>query len=106
MTTAATSLVTSIIDGSYRRQIMPMDDLNVSEVEDGLVVYEPTLDTAHRLNSTAAIVFTLVDRPRSMTEIAEDIGELFGGAGIDHELVSQTVDDLIAKRLLGRIGRS
>lgn len=98
-------LVSSIVDGSYRGHVAPVGDLDVTEVEDGLVVYEQSLDTAHRLNSTASIVFTLVDRARSVTGIAHDVAELFGDQGVDQDVVSQTIDDLVHKRLLSRLER-
>lgn len=99
---STTRLIRAVTDGTYRGHVAPIDGLAVTEVEDGLVVYEPSLDTAHRLNSTAAIVFTLADRPRAVHAIAAEVAELFGGEQIDADVLAQTVDDLVTKRLLAR----
>lgn len=96
------ALLSSVADGTYQGQILPVSGLTVTEVEGGLVVYEPTLDTAHQLNSAAAIVFTLVAEARSIDQLVAEVGDLFGNS-VEQSLVSQTVDDLVKKRLLERV---
>jgi len=39
-----------------------IDGLDVNEVKDGLIVYDPSRDRVHYLNATAGVVFTLCDR--------------------------------------------
>jgi hypothetical protein len=55
-----------------------VDWLDVSEVKDGLVVYDPTRDRVHYLNVTAAVVFTLCDGGRDRDGIAEAVSTVFG----------------------------
>jgi len=55
-----------------------VDGLEVSEVQEGLVVFDPTSDRIHYLNSTAAIVFTLCDGSQSTSEIASFVSGAFG----------------------------
>src|SRR5437762_3878064 len=38
-----------------------IDGLDVNEVKDGLIVYEPDRDRVHYLNGTAAVVFLFCD---------------------------------------------
>jgi len=53
------------------------DGLDVNETEDGLIVFVPSTDRVHYLNSTASVVLQLCDGSRSPAEIAEGVGELF-----------------------------
>jgi hypothetical protein len=55
-----------------------VDGLDVSEVKDGLVVYDATRDRVHYLNVTAAVVFTLCDGARDRDGIAEAMATVFG----------------------------
>jgi hypothetical protein len=55
-----------------------IDGLEVSEAQEGLVVFDPTSDLIHYLNSTAAIVFTLCDGSHSASEIANVVSGVFG----------------------------
>ena len=54
-----------------------VDGLDVSETEDGLVVYNDATDTVHHLNRTAAVVFGLCDGTRDAGAIAAEVGTLF-----------------------------
>ena len=49
----------------------PAPDLDVHEVEDGLVVYDLTNDRVHYLNPTASLVFALCDGKHDIEEIIE-----------------------------------
>jgi hypothetical protein len=49
----------------------PAPELDVHEVEDGLVVYDLTNDRVHYLNPTASLVFALCDGEHDVEEIAE-----------------------------------
>jgi hypothetical protein len=51
--------------------------LDVNETEDGLIIYAPSTDRVHHLNSTAAVVFQLCDGTRSPAEIADGVREVF-----------------------------
>jgi len=54
------------------------DGLDVSETDDGLIVYDESTDRVHHLNQTAAVVFSLCDGTRSSEEIARGVAEVFG----------------------------
>ena len=56
---------------------MMADDLDVNEVDDGLIVYQPSTDRVHHLNSTASVVLLLCDGNRSIDEIAQGLSDLF-----------------------------
>jgi hypothetical protein len=55
-----------------------VDGLEVNEVKDGLVVYEPEQDRVHYLNATAAIVFTLCDGTQDTAGIADLVTKAYG----------------------------
>jgi len=54
------------------------DALEVSEVVDGLVVYQSDPDRVHYLNNTAAVVFELCTGENTEAEIVELLGEAYG----------------------------
>jgi hypothetical protein len=72
------------------------EDLDVNEVEDGLIVYVPSTDRVHHLNSTASVVFQLCDGSRSLVEIADGVREVFA---LEVSPMSETED------CLARLGR-
>lgn len=49
----------------------PVDGLDIHEVEDGLVVYDPAADRVHYLNPSASLVLSLCDGTRTEAELAE-----------------------------------
>ncbi len=53
------------------------DDLEVSEVVDGYVVYQPALDRVHYLNRTAVIVLELCTGDNDAAVIATFVQEAF-----------------------------
>ena len=54
-----------------------IDGLDVNEVKDGLIVYDPKRDRVHYLNGSAGVVFTLCDGAHSGTQIAEVVSVAF-----------------------------
>ena len=54
------------------------DGLEVNEVKDGLVVYDPERDRVHYMNATASVVFTLCDGEHDRTAIGASLAEAFG----------------------------
>ena len=52
--------------------------LNVNEVRDGLIVYDPARDRVHHLNATASILFVSCDGTRGRVQLAADLQEAFG----------------------------
>jgi hypothetical protein len=55
-----------------------IDGLDTSEVDDGLMVFDPARDRIHFLNGTAAVVFTLCDGARDRQGIADAMSTVFG----------------------------
>lgn len=55
-----------------------VDGLDVNEVKDGLIVYEPDRDLVHYLNATAAVVFTLCDGTQDAEGIAALVAKAYG----------------------------
>ena len=55
-----------------------VDGLDINEVKDGLVVYDPRQDRVHYLNATAAVVFALCDGVHDRPEIADLVATAFG----------------------------
>jgi hypothetical protein len=51
--------------------------LDVNEVKDGLIVYDPVSDRVHHLNATAAIVFTLCDGRTDAPAMADVMAATF-----------------------------
>jgi hypothetical protein len=58
-----------------------VDGLDVNEVSDGLIVYDPGRNRVHYLNATAAVIFTLCDGARAVTAITETVAAVFGPEG-------------------------
>jgi len=54
-----------------------VDGLDVNEVKDGLIVFEPTRDLVHHLNATAAVVFTLCDGSQDTATITALVAKTF-----------------------------
>lgn len=67
--------------------------LLVHHVEDEMVVYDKKRKQAHRLNHTAAKVWSLLDGRRTTSEIAADLD-------IDESVVTLSVDHLANAQLL------
>ena len=47
------------------------EGLDIHEVDDGFVVYDPTNDRVHYLNPTATVILSFCDGIRPVTELAE-----------------------------------
>jgi hypothetical protein len=54
------------------------EGLEITEVDDGLIVYQESIERVHHLNPTASVVLQLCDGSRVAAEIAATVGELFG----------------------------
>jgi hypothetical protein len=55
----------------------PTADLDVHEVDDGLIIYDLTSERVHYLNGTAALVFTLCTGAHDENAIAELVRRIF-----------------------------
>ncbi len=63
------------------------------EMEGDLVLYNPTRDTAHILNKTAALVWWLCDGEQSPEHICAELAEIHG---IEPAAVHQDVETVLA----------
>jgi hypothetical protein len=55
----------------------PRDGLEVSETEDGLLIYDTSAGQVHHLNFTASAVFSLCDGERTTEELATELQNLY-----------------------------
>jgi hypothetical protein len=55
-----------------------IEGLDVNEVKDGLIVYEPDRDRVHYLNGTAAVVFLFCDGANDAEDIAGLVAKAYG----------------------------
>ena len=53
-------------------------DLDIVELDDELVLYDPARDEVHYLNATAALVFQLCDGSATVRELSTEIAEALG----------------------------
>jgi PqqD family protein of HPr-rel-A system len=67
-------------------------DLDVVELDDELVLYDPVRDEVHYLNSAAAIVFQLCDGSATVREMA---GEIARPLGIPEKRIERQVRTLL-----------
>jgi hypothetical protein len=56
----------------------PAEGLDIHEVPDGLVVYDPAADRVHYLNPTASVVLSLCDGNRTPADLAELVRSAWG----------------------------
>ena len=69
------------------------DEVEIDEVEDGFVVYQPGRARVHYLNPTAKLILELCDGTLTAAQIAGLIEEAFGLPAPP----AQEVDDALAK---------
>ena len=72
--------------------------LEVNEVDDGFVVYQPSPERVHHLNSTAAFVLELSNGERTQAQIAEEMRSIFG---LDEAPLDAVAGCVIELRSLG-----
>ena len=53
-------------------------DLETTEVPDGFVIYDEPNEKVHYLNPTAAVIYTLCDGKRSVSDMQAFIREAYG----------------------------
>ena len=86
------------LETSTRLNKLP--NLEINQVPDGYVIYQPDRDRVHFLNSTAAAILELCDCEHSI----EDIGGILQAAyeldTVPEEEVRNSVESLIAEGLV------
>jgi hypothetical protein len=75
------------------------DGLEVDEVEDGFVIYQPQRDRVHYLNPTATVILELCDGTLTATQIAEVMAQTFELAAPPNDEVNVALAKLQAEGL-------
>ena len=75
-------------------------DLEINQVPDGYVIYQPDRDRVHFLNSTAAAVLELCDCEHSVEEIAGIFQAAYELDAAPEAELKNSVESLIAEGLL------
>lgn len=70
------------------------DRLEVTRLDDSLVIYQASPERVHHLNNTASFVFELSTGQRDFEEIATEMQRAFGLAEPPADAVAQCVRDL------------
>jgi hypothetical protein len=76
------------------------EGLEISEVADGLVVYQSSPEQVHYLNNTSAVIFELCQGDKTAVEIAAQVQSMFS---LDEPPVAEVeacIADLLAKAVL------
>ena len=79
---------------------LAVDGLDVNQVKDGLIVYDPARDRVHYLNNTAAAIFTLCDGDHDADAIAATVAELFGADAPTRDEIDECLDQLVSEGVL------
>jgi Coenzyme PQQ synthesis protein D (PqqD) len=75
------------------------DGLEVDEVDDGFVIYQPERDRVHYLNPTANLILELCDGTLTATQIAALVAQTFGLPAPPGEEVNEALAQLTAEGL-------
>jgi Coenzyme PQQ synthesis protein D (PqqD) len=75
------------------------DGLEVDEVEDGFVIYQPERDRVHYLNPTATVILELCDGTLTAAQIAELVAQTFDLPEPPAEEVNEALAKLEAEGL-------
>ena len=78
----------------------PAPGLEVSQMADGIVVYQPERERVHYLNPTAALVFDLCRDTKSPAAIAAYLQDAFPLAHPPHADVANCIQQLLVEGLI------
>ena len=100
MTQEATQLKVTgpAVDAELRPRQAP--DLDVTETDDGYIIYEPEKDKVHHLNPSAVLILELCDGVNTATEIAEAVREVLQLASAPIGDVADGISALAAEGLV------
>ncbi len=76
------------------------EGLELSEVKDGFIVYDPENERVHYLNATASVIFELCDGKHGEKEIAAFVATTFGLSEPPLADVRQTLEQLTSEGVL------
>ncbi|MEP2943049.1 MAG: PqqD family protein [Hyphomicrobiales bacterium] len=78
-----------------------IDGVDLNEVPDGYVIYDNDANKVHYLNTTAAIVYQLLDGSQTVDTIAELVKQAFGvGEDVD---VTASIENLLEANLICKV---
>jgi coenzyme PQQ synthesis protein D (PqqD) len=75
-------------------------DVDINEVDDGLVIFDATHDRVHYLNQTASVVFALCTGEQDEASIALQVQATFGLAEVPARETRESLHLLQAEGLL------
>jgi len=87
------ALIGAVASGR-RRVLEATTNLDVTETDDGLVVFDKSSEVVHHLNTTAAVIFMLADGSMNLDEIVSEVREVFKLDADSAEIVENAVDNL------------
>ncbi|HQT37907.1 MAG TPA: PqqD family protein [Acidocella sp.] len=76
------------------------DGLDINEVPDGYVVYQPVQDRVHYLNTTAAVIFEYCDGFQTADEIVEQVAVAFEVPVARRAEIQACLDNLVKEGLV------
>lgn len=76
-----------------RERPTKIDGIEIDEVEDGFMIYQPDRARVHYLNPSAKLILEMCDGTLTAAQIADQIGEAFSLPAQPR----QEVDDALAK---------
>lgn len=78
-----------------------IDGVDLNEVPDGYVIYDNDANKVHYLNTTAAIVYQLLDGSQTVDTIAELVKQAFG---VDEDVdVTTSIENLLEANLICKV---
>lgn len=78
-----------------------IDGVDLNEVPDGYVIYDNDANKVHYLNTTAAIVYQLLDGNQTVDSIAELVKQAFG---VDEDVdVTTSIENLLEANLICKV---
>jgi hypothetical protein len=83
---------------------MAIDGLDLTETEDGLIVYDVSNDRVHHLNPTAAVILGLCDGTRTVEDISGHVGRLFQLDEVPTAATAECVVQLEREHLVSYLG--
>jgi Coenzyme PQQ synthesis protein D (PqqD) len=75
-------------------------NLDIHEVPDGYIVYQPEQDRVHYLNPTAAVIFELCNGRHGLDEIVSRVANVFELDPSTHDQIRSGLDSLIKEGLI------
>ncbi len=75
-------------------------DLEINQVPDGYVIYQPDRDRVHFLNNTAAAILELCDGEHTLQEIAAILQAAYELDAAPEEDLKSSVSSLVAEGLI------